>query len=81
MLAKGRTPQTIHANSTGSSIHFKAHTVKCRPTQIFRPTQIILKFKIMITCLVTFFIFAAGYLVAAIDWREFVKDAFTVQGM
>jgi hypothetical protein len=35
----------------------------------------------MIACLIAFFVFVAGYLVAAVDWRDLIRDAFTVQNM
>jgi hypothetical protein len=35
----------------------------------------------MITLLITFFVFACGYFAAAIDWTNFLRDAFKFSGM
>ena len=35
----------------------------------------------MIVGLISFFIFAAGYLAAAVNWGQFLSDAFTFQNV
>lgn len=35
----------------------------------------------MIVGLISFFIFAAGYLAAAVNWAEFLSDAFSFQNV